>query len=356
MMPKFTKAVLIGIFLLFAGAIGTEPADAHNKWDGGYRKWPWKAELTRAVTTLPNTPPHSNEFNQLAIDVGMNFETVYSVSHQGQYVEFTERFCLGWTLVMKDNDGTYMAYAHLDPDFVPDGGGKLPGHPLVRSGNSTGGGGIECSSGPHLHFARYSSRPVFDMTDRDRQLSLEPISAHGTPIDVLCACNYPSDNGGIGLDSNHVIDISFMSVYSGSGGYTGWGVTANLADLWSPCRNDSIFGTYFRYRCAPLVCCSGDVQTYLGTGETFRAIMNADGPVGTYSVDGSILFAYVERYTGQDWVYWIGYPTGNRFIINLSPLVYRQNFQFGYINFNKSTCRLNMYQNNVFITSYVICE
>src|SRR3989304_8747964 len=114
-LPSFVALLIValGAVLLSAGE-----ASAHNTWNGGYRKWPWKVDLVRSITTLPNTPPHSGESNHLAIDVGMNYETVYSLS-PGTYIEFVDRYCFGKTLLIQDNDGSYIAYAHLDSASTP---------------------------------------------------------------------------------------------------------------------------------------------------------------------------------------------------------------------------------------------
>ncbi len=178
-------AVAAAVLLALSGS-----ALGHNTWNGGYRKWPWKADEARYITTLPNTPPHNEEFNQLAMDVGMSYEKVYSLS-PGTYYEFVDRDCLGWTLKITDNDGTYLLYAHLNSSLVSPGSTPVAGMPIAVSGNSgsedniPGPGGRVCSSGPHLHFARYSAPPTHTISDRNLQLSLEPISGHGQPIDTL---------------------------------------------------------------------------------------------------------------------------------------------------------------------------
>src|SRR6266540_3473393 len=74
---------LIVVTLVFGVLYTIVPAEAHNTWVGGYRKWPWKAGVDRALTTLPGQCPHCPGMESSsawkAIDVAMNYETVYAV-------------------------------------------------------------------------------------------------------------------------------------------------------------------------------------------------------------------------------------------------------------------------------------
>ncbi len=228
-----------------------DEAYGHNTWNGGYRKWPWKADAARVITTLPNTYPHSIETNQLAMDVGMTNETVYATS-PSSYYDFRGRWGFGYSLVVRDNDGTYILYAHLDEHSTPPTGSFVAGAPLAISDNSTGGC-TNCSTGPHLHFARYSAPPAFDMSDRNIQLSLEPISGHGDGIDTLCLCGYTSDNAGISFDIADGALTPIVAAYQRGGGYNGIGVTANIGDARSPCRNDTVYGNVVALRLQPAV-------------------------------------------------------------------------------------------------------
>ncbi len=337
---------LLGLFLTSSTAV------AHNTYNGGYRRFPWVGDTVQTLTTLPNQAPHSGEFNQLAIDVGMNFATVYSISN-GTFVEFVDRYCYGNTLTVQDNDGSYIIYAHLDPSVTPTSGVKLIGYSMAKSGNSTGGGGTACSSAAHLHFARYSSAPTFTMDDRNRQASLEPISGHGDGIDALCNCGYTSDNAGPGLQSNGSLSLSHILRYYNLGEYN-WGVTAMLGSAWSPCRASLAPNTWWLYICNPASWANGTVQTYKGPSERQRAIMSSSD--GTHALFKGILAAYTEILSGQDWVYWIGYPTSDRVVISVSPLVFQQTFKSGSVNFFASSCKEDMYQYGVYITSYFFCD
>lgn len=69
----FILAILLIVSVLLISLWDAEIVSAHNRWNGGYRKWPWKADTVRSITTLPNTPPHSSESNQLAMDFGMSY-------------------------------------------------------------------------------------------------------------------------------------------------------------------------------------------------------------------------------------------------------------------------------------------
>jgi hypothetical protein len=356
------QGVLLGVTVVAAVIAGAGDADAHNAWNGGYRKWPWKAEAAlRSITTLPNTWPHSAQTNQLAIDIDMYYETVYSIAPTtGSFVQFVDRFCLGFTLTVQDKDLSYVVYAHLDPAMTPPSGAYVAGMAIAKSGNSGTEDGTSCSTGAHLHYARYSAQPAFTMSDRNIQLTLEPSSAHGGVFDTLIgSCTYypppcggyTSDNAGIGYNSAGVTEFSMVTGYLALGQY-GWGVTAQLGSSLSPCG----VNTWWRYTCNPASWANGSVQTYKGPGEKPRAIMKGLN-LSAFGVDSGNLKAYTQTYSGNQWVYWIGYPTSNRY--HTPPYasdIRLQDFQFGRIVFDMSPCREDMYQYDVYITSYFYCD
>ncbi len=96
------------------------------------------------------------------------------------------------------------------------------------------------------------------------------------------------------------------------------------------------------------------MQTYLGPGERNRAIMHEYG-YGSRGVYRGALGAYTEIWNGQDWVYWIGYPTADRYYESLCAC-YIQNFRYGQIAYYPAACQEKMYQYGRYITSYVFCD
>ena len=193
------------------------------------------------------------------------------------------------------------------------------------------------------------------MADRSIQASVEPVSGHGQPIDSLEAIGYTSDNAGISYNSAGTPDLSMILAYVNVlGGYSAWGATAAIGGLWSPCRATLYPNTWWRYTCNPASWANGSVQTYKGPNERVRAIMHGTG-LGSYGLYRGILGAYTEIISSQDWVYWIGYPTGNRYYESLCGC-YLQNFQFGQIQFYPATCEEKMYQYGSYIRNYFFCD
>lgn len=305
-------------------------ASAHNVYDGAYRKFPWKAGTDRTLTTLPGQCPHcpGSESSSAwkAIDIGnMDYETVYSIGPGTVSAYSSGGSGAGMYLRIKDSDGTYVTYEHLSRAFVTSGS-VVAGEPIAISG-CTG----NCS-GAHLHLQRQSGTS-FSSTG----LTLELISGHGD----LSRTAYTSDNAGIGLSSGGTESTTMQTAYKAAGGYSSFGVTADIGLGWSPCRATRTDSTWWRYGCAPNGW-AGSVQTYLGPNSKKRAIMHATGASASYVLHQGVLESFTDYYAGYDWVHWIGYPTGNRYALS-GGTAYRQYFQGGRIDYWPSSCRAAMY-------------
>jgi hypothetical protein len=328
------QALLRGLLAaaVFLAILAPAPAEAHNERTGGYRKFPWRAGAVRTLTTLPGECPHCPDKQSSsawrAIDVGdMDYEKVYAISPGVVDVANAGGGAAGMYLRIKDNDGSYVTYEHLSK-FIVTSGRVVAGEPIAVSGCSG-----NCS-GAHLHFQRHDA-PSFN----SNALDLTPISGHGESGDALRSVGYTGDNAGIGYASNGNISGTMQTAYKDFGGYA-FGVTADLGDAWSPCREDNVEGTWWRYSCAPRDGIAGSVQTFKGPNERYRAIMHPTGDDRSYVVYRGILGAYTDTYAGHDWVYWIGYPIENRTWVNDR---FRQRFQRGKIEYFPNSCLTLLY-------------
>ncbi|MFA5891941.1 MAG: M23 family metallopeptidase [Actinomycetota bacterium] len=341
-------ALVAGIVL--ASMWAAVPAEAHNQWTGAYRKFPWKAGTSRTLGTLPGECPHCSGRESSsawkAIDVpDMDYETVYSVSPGVVDTYVASSGPAGLYLRIKQPDSTYIVYEHLD-SVISTSGTIVAGQPLAVSGKSG-----SSSYSPHLHFQRQSGTSF-----SSDALPLTPISGHGTSSDPLERTSYTSDNAGVGYSSADKAASLYWGVYKSGGGYYGVGITADVGEAWSPCREDSLHGTWWRYSCYPKTGTGGSVQTYsYGSYDSPRAIMQQSGESTAYLLLTATLAAYTEQYAGHDWVYWIGYPTSNRYDVGTSS-TQRQNFESGYILFYPSTCKESVYQDGVLRATYSFCD
>jgi hypothetical protein len=317
-------ALLVAAIILTS----TPAAEAHNTWNGGYRKWPWRGTDDRTLTTLPGECPHcpgvETPSASKAIDVAMNYETVYSTSPGTISIFTTTGGKAGTYIQVKDADGSYITYEHLSKALVTSGA-VVAGQPLAVSGCS---GNCDVA---HLHFQRQDGTSFYS-----NALSLTPISGHGGSGDPLMHASYTSDNAGIGYYHSGSFSTAIQNAYKAGGGYKTIGVTADIGVGWSPCRYEGVRSQWWRYVCAPRSGISGSVQTfYDGSDNLERAIMLEDGTTTAYVVQRGILAAYTDPYNGHDWVYWIGYPTSNRYSWNGWL---RQNFRYGYVLFDQWGC------------------
>jgi hypothetical protein len=319
---------------------------AHDQWKGAYRKWPWKAGRSIVLTTLPGDCPHCPAMQPSsswkAIDAAMNYETVFAIS-PGK-IERYEPSGGGAGKYMRilDDDGTYITYEHLSKALLTSGR-VVAGQPIAVSG-CTG----NCT-GPHLHFER-TDAPSFTA----KALKLTRISGHGGSGEPLRYTEYTSDNAGVSYTAGGSGLASMRRSYNKAGGYKGFGVTSNVGEIWSPCRNDDIKGTWFRYGCSPNPDVAGSVQTYLGPDGEPRALTHEKGSDNTYRLRRAILAAYTEKFYGHDWVYWMGYPRGNRQLTSTD--VFHQRFQFGYVNFDRARCEVHLYVHGTWWNSYPFCD
>ena len=317
-------ALLVAAFILTSAPV----AEAHNTWSGGYRKWPWRGSNDRTLTTLPGECPHcpgvESPSASRAIDVAMNFEDVYAVS-PGTVTSFTTSGGKAGTyLQVKDADGSYITYEHLSKAFVKSGS-VVAGQPIAVSGCS---GNCDVA---HLHFQRQDG-PTFYAN----ALSLTPISGHGGSGDPLTHSSYTSDNAGIGYYGSGAFSTALKNAYKTGGGYGSIGVTADIGAAWTPCRYEGVASTWWRFGCTPRSGISGYVQTFYGGANNLqRAIMLENGATTAFVLFRGILAAYTDPYNGHDWVYWLGYPTSNRYWSNGWL---RQNFRYGYMLFDPYGC------------------
>jgi len=328
-------ALLVAAFILAS----TPAAEAHNTWNGGYRKWPWKAGTDRTVSTLPGECPHcpGDESSSAwkAIDVSMNYETVYSISPGSIALYQPSGGLAGMYLLVRDADGTYITYEHLSRALVTSGS-VVAGQPIAVSGCSG-----NCH-GPHLHFQRQDGTGF-----SSNALSLVPISGHGGSGDPLSHTAYSSDNAGIGYSSGLTTSRPFVTAYNAAGGYRTVGVSADIGVGWSPCRYEGVVSIWWRYGCSPKGGISGSVQTfYGGSWDDARVIMLESGATTAFVLYRAILGAYTDAFSGHDWVYWLGYPIGNRYAYGSG--MYRQNFRYGYIVFDPGQCEEWIYLNSVY--------
>jgi len=342
---RVLKALIVSAVL--AGSITSSiPAHAHNTWVGGSRKWPWKAGTDETLTTLPGECPHcpGSESSSAwkAIDATMSYETVYAVTNGGLSYEPSGGNA-GMYVQIKNPDGSYITYEHLNRALVTSGS-VVAGQPIAISG-CTG----NCS-GPHLHFQRQNGTSFWSTA-----LDLVPISGHGGSNDPLSHTGYTSDNAGIGYSIGGIASIGMRREYEARGGYSDVGVTADVGEGWSPCRYEGVVPTWYRYGCSPRDGISGSVQTYFrGQYDSARALMQEEGHGYAYIVYRGILGAYTEAYAGHDWVYWLGYPTGDRFLA--SSGLYRQNFRYGYITYQTSNCMEKVYLGTTYKDFHAYCD
>jgi peptidase M23-like protein len=324
----------------------TPAAQAHNTWVGGFRKWPWKAGADRTLVTLPGECPHcpgaESSSAWKAIDAAMNYETVYSISPGTVAVYQPSGGKAGIYLQIRNPDGTYITYEHLSKALVTSGT-VVAGQPVGISG-CTG----NCS-GPHLHFQRQDGTSF-----SANALSLIPISGHGSSGDPLTHSAYTSDNAGIGYSAGGTGDSVYVSAYNAAGGYASFGVTADIGVGFSPCRYEGVVSTWWRYGCYPRSGISGSVQGfYQSQWNDEHVIMQESGSSHAYVIYRAILAAYTDDYAGRDYVYWIGYPIGNRYV---AGSLYRQNFRYGFITFDPSACEVWVYIGTVLRGHYWYCD
>jgi hypothetical protein len=338
--PRRSRALHI-LALVIALVAQPRAARAYNSWSGEYRKFPWHAGTVRHVTTAPGECPHcpSRESPSAwkAIDVGdMDYETVYAVSGGVVDVYSHGQSKAGDYVRIKDADGTFVTYEHLARAVVGRGDGIVAGQPIGTSG-CTG----NCH-GAHLHFQRQSGA-AFSSDARD----LTPISGYTT----VARGAYTSDNAGIGHSSADVLAPPIAAAYAASGGYGSVGAAANIGELWSPCQDDAIPGTWWRYGCDARAGTGGSVQTFLaGSPAKQRTLMLEQGAATAFLLTRGILGAYTTQMNGHDWVHWLGYPTSARFAITGG---YRQNFRGGYITIAPPNCAENVvYAAKVYSYSY----
>lgn len=320
-------ALIVGV-IAWSGAV---PASAHNVWKGGYRRWPWRAGETRTLTTLPGQCPHcpgtQSSSAWKAIDAAMRYENVHAISPGVIDRWVPSGGAAGKYLRIKDDDGTYITYEHLSKALVTSGR-VVAGQPIAVSG-CTG----NCS-GPHLHFQRHDA-PSFWSNAKP----LVPISGHGSPTtDPLTTSAYTSDNAGIGHNAKGGTSSKMQAVYRKAGGYKVVGAPSNIGDAWSPCRADSIKGTWWRYYCRFRSGVSGGVQTFRTVNEKSQAIMQRGDHV--HLVRPSLLAAYTAIYDGHEWGYWMGYPTSDPMAVTKG---YKQRFEFGVAYVYPSYCRQDLY-------------
>lgn len=340
---KHPALVALAAAVLAATAM---PADAHNVHEGAYRKWPWRAGKERVLTTLPGECPHcpgvQSSSSWKAIDVDMNYETVYSIG-PGRIERYEPSGGgAGKYIRVADDDGTYFVYEHLSQALVTSGR-VVAGEPIAISG-CTG----NCS-GAHLHFQRNDA-----VGFSSNALSLARISGHGGSADPFDEVGYDGDNAGIGYRSDGVVVAAMQDAYEAQGGFDRVGASADLGEAWSPCRAQGVTGTWWRYMCAPTDRFRGSVQTFLGPGERPRALMHAAGSSRAYLLHRGILAAYTELMGGLDWVSWIGYPTGNR--ARTPSGLWRQEFQDGHVLFDEDVCRVSMYLRGTLMRTYTFCD
>ncbi|MGZ4207750.1 MAG: M23 family metallopeptidase [Actinomycetota bacterium] len=340
------RLVLPVVLAAAAFMASTPAAEAHNTWVGGYRKWPWKAGTDRTLTTLPGECPHCSGSESSsawkAIDASMNYETVYSIAPGSIAVYQPSGGKAGMYLQVKDADGSYITYEHLSRALVTSGT-VVAGQPIAVSG---------CSGncyGAHLHFQRQNATS-FSAT----ALSLTPISGHGGSGDPLAHAAYTSDNAGVGYTSGGSRASAFVSTYNAAGGYKTVGVTASVGTGWSPCRYEGAASTWWRVACSPRSGISGTVQTfYAGSTNAQHAIMQETGSSHAYVLVRGILGAYTDPYSGHDWVYWLGYPTSNRYAY---WSWYRQDFRYGFIIYDPGSCREDVYVGSRLTWNATYCD
>jgi hypothetical protein len=344
--PRVLRLLLPCVLAAAMFMASTPAAEAHNTWIGGFRKWPWKAGADRTLVTLPGECPHcpgaESSSAWKAIDASMYYETIYSISPGTVAVYQPSGGKAGIYLQIKNPDGSYITYEHLSKALVTSGS-VFPGQPIATSGCSG-----NCS-GAHLHFQRTDGTSF-----SSNALSLIPISGHGGSGDPLTHSGYTSDNAGIGISAAGNTDGLYVSTYTASGGYSTFGVSADIGTGWSPCRYEGVTSTWWRYWCAPRSGVSGSVQTFYHSDQNSqRAIMQESGASRTYVVFRGILGAYTDDYAGHDYVYWIGYPTGDRYA---SGTGYRQNFRYGYITYDPTSCEVRVYVGTTLRGTYWYCD
>jgi len=153
--------------------------------------------------------------------------------------------------------------------------------------------------------------------------------------------SYTSDNSGVGYSAGGTGSTTFRAAYLAGGGYSGFGITADVGVGFLPCRYEGVTSTWWRYGCSPRSGISGSVQGFFhGTFNDERVIMQETGTTKAFVLYKAILGAYTNAYSGHDFVYWIGFPTGNRYAYGNG---YRQNFRYGYILFDPNACDVRVY-------------
>ncbi len=342
------RCLLIAALVVAIAGTATPPAEATNTWPGAYRKWPWKSRTTVQLTTLPGQCPHCSGSQSSsawkAIDAAMDYATVYAIAPGAVDAAVSSGGAAGSYLRIKDADGSYITYEHLS-QFIVTSGSVLAGQPVAVSGAS---GNV---TAPHLHFQRHDA-PGFS----SNALSLVPISGRGGSGDTLRSVGYASDNAGIGYSGSGTPVASMQSLYRSLGGYNGAGITADVNDAWTPCTGDGPVSTSFRYGCAPRSGVSGSFQTFRhGSSNRERAFAAKAGASTAHVLYRGILGAYARAYGAHSWVYWLGFPVSDRYLL-VRRDIYQQDFQYGHITYAPGSCVATLYLNGSNKQQTTICD
>jgi murein DD-endopeptidase MepM/ murein hydrolase activator NlpD len=168
---------------------------AYNTYVNEYRKWPWRAGVSRYISTCPGQGPHQGQTWADDIDVGGGGASfpVHSVSSRG-IVRFN-----GWDydhsggnmLVIQEEDTPekyWVHYLHLAyPAIPPVGAWVYQGQRVADAGDT--GGDYEI----HLHFGLSPCE-----YKNCSSVSIYPIGGFADSSSCQYATPYPSDNAGIG--------------------------------------------------------------------------------------------------------------------------------------------------------------
>lgn len=363
---KSANVLLVGLMAAAILTLNVSPAGAADQtgdptnWAENFRRWPWKGGTQHDLTQIEGHGYASSSARK-AFDIGMPCgKAVYSVSKgtviaavsssgaAGKYVQVTHD---------ANNDGTntVVTYEHLQSIEVDadNGGGKptalLQGDLIGYSGNS---GTKYC----HLHLQRSASASF----DSDAW-TLGPIN--GLEVSELnLSDDYISANVGIGRKNDMTIKPAIKATYRDFGDYFGVGIPANIGVAYSPCRSARTTGTSWAYACNASTTYRGTVQTFYGRAYRQKAIMLREGTSTAYLVSTGILAAFTDRHSdGRDFVFHIGYPTGNRQVVPSTGGTqrYTQSFQGGRIDYSVTStgqCSEKIYQGSTLIYSAPYCD
>ncbi|MFP5225367.1 MAG: M23 family metallopeptidase [Actinomycetota bacterium] len=316
MMSRRGLIVCLAVLSQFAIAV---PADAYNTYWSSWRRWPWRNSTSAQLTQVNGHTYASNSARQ-AIDIGMRYETVYSVL-PGVVHQTGNDGRAGTYLMVLGDDGTYYTYQHLDSTQVLIGTRIMLGDPVAISGNSGN------STGPHLHLQR-ATGPRFS----DDALTLFPISGKSS---ASAGSWYLSDNAGIGRTSSNQTYGGVRLTYDYEGGYAGVGVPVAISQAWMPCRASGKTSTRWMYKCR-----HGFVQTFQYQSR-WQTIMAIEGVPGGVLVTEPFLAVYTELFEGVDWVEHIGFPVERAFIYG--PGRTAQQFEGGWITVDDNRCETTVW-------------